>query len=196
MTPTLATHFISGRKNCHLAGLNSYVLSERVSPQTGMLRIFHNTGDCLPALTLDGKYCLAPHNHRQDITLSILKGAAYNVNFSYDSRAPEKHFYEWMFYSQIVDGEIKANFHGTGDLRIAQIEPIRDGLFLHAAQIHTVVAEPGAAWLVTEGLVAPKDHKSLCYSRHGDFKLSQDGLYSELNAGELQYAWRELKDYL
>lgn len=184
--------FISGRKNCHLEGLNSYVISERRNSQEGMIRVFHNTGNCLPVLTHDGKFTLAPHNHRQDITLSILKGSAYNVNFRFDSRAPEKHFWEWEFYSQIVDGEIAAHYSNTGDLRVTNIEPILNGLYLPASQIHTVVATPGSAWLVCEGALAKPGSKSLCYSRHGAFKLSLGNLYSVLPEAELRSAWKLL----
>lgn len=181
--------FISGRKNCHLKGLNSYVIRDRLSRKEGMIRVFHNIENCLPSLVKDGKFCLAPHNHRQDITLSMLTGSAYNVNFTYDNRAPEKHFWEWSFYSQIVDGEIAAHFHGTGDLRVSDVTPIKSGIFLPSSQIHTVVAEPGSAWLVREGLTSPEKQENLCYSRHVDFKLSQDELYSELSHEELRYAW-------
>jgi hypothetical protein len=188
--------FISGRENCHIRGLNSYVIRDRVSDTEGMIRVFHCTGDCLPALSVNGEFCLAAHNHRQDITLSLLQGSSYNVDFEWDSRAPEKKFYEWRFYSQIVDGNIEAHYSNTGDLRIRQITPIPPrfyhGLFLRSTQIHTVVATVGSAWLIREGSLAPPEQKSLCYTMGGDFKLSSEGLYRDLSIEELRAAWEEL----
>lgn len=189
--------FISGRKNCHLKGLNSYVLRERISPDEGMLRIFHNTSNCLPGLIREGKYTLAPHNHRQDITLFAICGSATNINFAWDSRAPEKHFREWVFRSEIVDGEISAHYHDNGDLRVTGIEPINcGGIVLPSRQIHTVIASRGSAWLVMEGALAPQGQKSLCYSIHSPFVLSNEGLYENLTQRELDAAWDQIGQYV
>lgn len=185
--------FISGRQNCHLKGLNSYVIRDRVSPSSGMVRVFHNTGDCVPSLLdWEGRYWLAPHNHRQDITLSALTGRAYNVSFAWDSRAQSKTSLEWIFRSEILGEGLAAHWHDAGELRMINVEPILDGLFIGASEIHTVIAEPGAAWLVREGQVAPVGHKSLCYSTHSPFVLSLDGLYSPLDRDELRAAYYDL----
>lgn len=180
-------NFVAGRKNFHLKGLNSYVISERTSQSVGMVRVFHNTGDALPELVRNGVFCIAPHNHRQDISLTLLNGSVYNVDFKFDSRAPEKHFWEWKFKSAIVDGDMATQYHGTGDLRVVNIQPLArlHALFLSSASIHCIIASPGASWLIEEGALAPPKQHSLCYSRHSGFSLSMADLYEPMTAEEV-----------
>jgi|ERR1700722_3651640 len=179
--------FISGRKNCHLKGLNSYVIRDRISDQIGMRRVFHNTGDALPELIRGGVFCIAPHNHRQDISLTLLHGAVLNVDYSFDSRAADRQFFEWKFRSAIVDGEMATAYHNTGDLRVVNVQPLSrsHALFLHSAAIHGIIASPGASWLIEEGALAPATQLNLCYSRNSDFHLSQDDLYGPMTPEEV-----------
>ena len=162
-----------------------------------MVRVFHNTADALPALYRQGKFCLAPHNHRQDITLTIIHGYAVNVDFSFSKQSHPHAFYEWVFRSAIVDGGIATQYHEMGDLRVTGIRPInKEPLFLPSSAIHTVVASPGSAWMVTEGRLAPKHQLNLCYSAHGDFHLTQDELYEPMTAEEIEELNKEWHNHL
>lgn len=183
------TKFISGLKDCHLPGLHSYVLQDRMNDANGMIRIFHNTGKAMATLTdADGSFRLAPHNHRQDIALFRIFGFAMNVNFSFDARLSGHYGYEYVFDSQLVDGKMGVHFHALGDLDITDIAPITTaGISLPATQVHTVVAEPDSAWLVMEGKTA--NDVSLCYSKKNDFTLNSEGLYTPLDEAALALAW-------
>lgn len=183
--------FLSGLRNCHIHGLNSYVIRERVSDTVGMLRIFHNTGHRLRSLTGDQDYRLAPHNHRQDITLYGLFGSAANVALDVDRLPHRGTQFEYVFGSALQSGEFTLDFKDTVGLFVKDAQPLpKCGLKIPATEVHTVVAAPDSAWLVAEGTLAPATHHSLCYSKRHDFKLKNDGLYVPMTAEELQDAVR------
>lgn len=188
------THFISGLKNCHLPGVNSYVLKDRVSPSIGMTRIFHCTGSSMKSLVKeDGSYRLAPHNHRQDIALYAIRGVAYNVSFDWEDNGYPGPNYQWDFSSEIVDGNIGASVSSTGTLTISDIAPITEaGLFLPSSQIHTVIAPAGSAWLVQEGPMAPTGHVSRCYSINPNLDLQRSGMYLPMDDLELEDAFNDI----
>lgn len=183
--------FISGLKNCHLPGVNSYVLKDRVSQSIGMTRIFHCTSTAMESLTkADGSYRLAPHNHRQDIALYAISGVAYNVSFDWVEHHHPGPNYQWDFSSEIVDGNIGASVSATGTLTIRDIAPITEsGLFLPSSQVHTVIAPAGSAWLVQEGPLAAQGHVSRLYSIGSSLDLQRSGMYLPMDNSELESAF-------
>lgn len=90
--------WISGIHNCHVPGLNSYVIRGRADEKVGMVRAFHNEGDhrgdnFLGKLLQDKpeecrqEYMLLPHNHRQAIRIIPVRGSVVNVTFDLDRRS-------------------------------------------------------------------------------------------------------------
>lgn len=185
MIPEMA--LLSGLGHCHVPGLHSYVIRERISNAHGMLRIFHNTGDSLVSLVgPNGEFRLAPHNHRQDIRLFRIFGSAVNIDFSIDRLIHGKQQREWAFGSALLEGEVALSWLNTVDLRVSNATLIPDdGLLLTCDQVHTVVAPKESAWLVVEGPLAPAKQKSLCYSLQTDFQLDSTGLYVPMTGTEL-----------
>lgn len=180
--------FLSGLADCHLPGLYSLVLSERVSHEKGMRRIFYASQHCRMDLWDGADFRLKPHNHRQNITLQLLFGNVSNVAL----KLSEVHqgrgefvVYEYAFGSALLNGEFSLNrirMHAA-DLRHKDLT--ERPLYLHWSNIHTVVAAPGSAWLVEEFAVAPEG-MGRCYSVSHRLKLSSDGLYRKMSQGELE----------
>ncbi len=181
-----AVKFLSGLANCHIPGLYSLVISERESATVGMRRIFYAGLDCKMGLWDGADFRIKPHNHRQDIRLSRLFGRVSNV----DVKLSEVHqwrsefaVYEYAFGSALLDGQFSLRRVRLmmGDL----IErPLTAPIYLHWSNVHTVVAEPGSAWLVEEGAVAPEGMER-CYSVSHRLSLSSEGLYRPLDRERL-----------
>jgi hypothetical protein len=204
--------FLSGLRHCHVRDLNSYVLRERLDAERGMVRIFHNRGHSLATLMDGDRFRLAPHNHRQDIALFPLFGSVANVSFnverdSFDPppsgwRRPPRYValdsagvyfiypnraHEYHFGSALASGLFDLSWKRTVELTVSQVASLPgNGLEISSSEVHTVVAEPGSAWLVIEGGQQTDD--TLCYSRKYDFRLSADGLYEEMNGPQLMAA--------
>lgn len=183
------TKFISGLKHCHVPGLHSYVLRDRISDSEGMLRVFHNTGSSMLSLYDSvGEYMLAPHNHRQDITIYAIHGEITNVTFEVIHRSHHRDRHEYTFKSAIQGGDLSLDFIDTVEMKIQNIQvlhPADDGLRIPCADVHTVVAAPHTAWLVVEGAIAPLKHRPWCYTvgfKHG---FDSDGLYRPMDQEEL-----------
>lgn len=180
--------FISGLRNCHIQGVNSYVLRDRISPSEGMIRVFHCEGARLSALYTADDFSIAPHNHRQDITLYHLYGNVANVSFGDSSEDGEVH--EYLVGSALLGGQFSlertVKSGGGLALPVEQVTAIpRSGLFLTVNDVHTIVASPASAWLVIEGQQAPETHQSLCYSTKWNLQLKSDGLYIPMSENEL-----------
>lgn len=196
--------FISGFLNCHLPELHSYVIRERVSDCSGMIRIFHNTGSSMSSLVKeDGDYRVAPHNHQQDIRLFMLSGSVVNVNFEVHNYAPgRRSTFEYWFGSALKSGEFSIHFHDMAEMFIDDISTIPEsGIVLNSKQVHTVVAAPGSAWLVAEGQIAPAKQRSVCYSKKPNLKLNSAGLYIPMspldlgNAGR-EFSWKQIDEII
>lgn len=187
--------FISGLRNYHKVGMNGYIIRKRQSEHVGMLRIIHTVGNGLSTLhKSDGDFNFAPHNHRQDIRLIGLMGTAYNVTFNFNPRLSGHFGHEYRFDSELVEGKMGVHWHGCGDLDIDDISPITaEGIGMESQAIHTIIAEPGAAWIIDEGdlaTLAYPQHKNLCYSKRGDFKLeTTHELYQPMTQKELEQGW-------
>lgn len=182
--------FKSGLRHCHVRDLFSYVIRDRISPAEGMIRVFHNTGESLSSLVgTQGEFMLAPHNHRQDITLLRIAGSPVNVDFSIDRLVHGKQQREWRFVSALLTGEFSLEWSNTVDLRVSNAALIPDsGVYLSAEQVHTVIAPPGSAWMVIEGQIATPSHRSLCYSLRPGLVLNSNGLYLPMEEVELDTA--------
>lgn len=179
---------ISALANCHIHGLYSIVLRERVDEYKGMLRIFYVPESCrsLERLMTGNDYSLMPHNHRQDITLYGLFGHATNVMHKYvpkeENGMPK---YEYSFGSALIDGEFSLNLEKEVNQAGAKWDEIdTNGVCLLASDIHTVVAEPGSAWLVVEGKLSERE-STRCYSMLANKKLSSEGLYESIPSSAL-----------
>lgn len=182
---------ISGLANCHLPGIYSLVFAERVSEAEGMVRVFAvpDTDVLYGVYRLEGppEFAVLPHNHRQDITLTLLKGKASNVKFFIgDGRSKA---WEYRFGSALLNGEFTLE-------RVRQVDYIfvevpLDG-YMSASEVHTVMASQGAAWVVEEGqrVVRPP---SLCYSHEPHKKLDNTGLYVKLTDEKLKRVWDKIR---
>lgn len=177
--------FISGLRHCHVPDVHSYVISDRISPEVGMVRVFHCVGESLSALTSrNGDFSLAPHNHRQDIRLIHIGGSVMNVSMAIDRRRHGRDQYEYGFKSELSDDGMGVQFKDTVFLNVAQILALQShDVTLAAADVHTVVAAPQSAWVVIEGKASTKP--SLCYSNRNDLTLSSDGLYIRMSPAHL-----------
>lgn len=182
--------FLSGIRNCHLHGVDSLVLRDRISPHQGMVRVFYNreSVDMEKLKQSNGLYTLAPHNHRQDITLYRMAGAPVNINFDVDRRSHDHYHIEMKFGSAIKDDKLGTDYRDCVDLYLkdARIVPTH-GLFLPWQNVHTMLSKPGDAWLVVEGTTAPEG-PTLLYSptKNGLLEFDQQGLYQTMTQDELE----------
>lgn len=174
--------FISGLENCHLPGLYSLVISERESDSIGMKRVFYCSRSCKMSLWEGADFRVKPHNHRQDIKLTLLFGSAQNVTVKFGYG--EHRLFCYRFKSALLNGDFsveKMNFDNAHTVS----EPItKAGLSLHWSVVHTVAAEPNTAWLVEEGNLAPPDMERV-WSADWNLNLSSEGLYRPMTRRDL-----------
>lgn len=190
-------NWISGIQNCHVLGLNSYVIRDRISDAQGMVRVFHNEGgrvfgsNFMGGLVHADDYMLAPHNHRQAIRLVPISGTILNVSFELDRRSHDHRTAEWVFESAILTGEASIRYKDLIDMHVrdAAILP-PEGISLAAHEVHTVIASLDASWLVIEGEPAPLSQQSLFYTRRSDYRLNTDLLYEPMDEWQLRTAAR------
>jgi hypothetical protein len=181
--------FISGLKNCHVKGVDSLVISERVSDEVGMVRVFHATPghgliNIFKRLDLPtAEFCLAPHNHRQDVSLELIYGNVSNWRATETDAEFAIDLTEYRFFSGIL-GKMEVE-----PLRKARMafnrEVLQSGVPAHmsASQVHTVqVVSPPAAWIVREGEIS--NAPSLAYNCEG-WEPTSGGLYIPMTADEL-----------
>lgn len=177
--------FISGLANCHLPGLYSFVISERVSPEIGMKRVFYAGSRCDMNLWDRADFRLKPHNHRQSIRLTLLFGEASNVDFTFD-RYGNLALWKYGFRSALLnDRRFGLERMWREDARFTE-EPITSqGLHLHWSDVHTVTASRESAWLVEEFEQAPAGTER-CYSTSDHLTLDSRGLYVPLDTRTLR----------
>lgn len=174
--------FISGLANCHLPGLYSLVISERESEDVGMKRVFYASPFCKMHLWEGADFLLRPHNHRQDITLTLLFGQAQNVLLKTGFGIHRVFCY--AFQSALLHGEFDLKRMHHDDAQVS-LKPItKNPMYLHWSVVHTVTADPESAWLVEEGSSAQPDMERIWSTDH-NLKLSTKGLYRPMDREEL-----------
>jgi len=191
---------LSGIANCHVVGVNSYVIQERVNSSQGMVRIFHATGGHSLA-TMFGSDCdfsLLPHNHRQDIELILLYGQVEHFVFCIKPASSYAlPVYEMRFSPVLLGGD--GEFRSLGASRISA--PLASDM-----QVGSVVPVPyqtvhgmrvrskSAAWAVREKAEAPKGWDPSCYSMLASKTAPKDGFYVPLSQPELSRFAMEVVD--
>lgn len=182
LRPGAPVRFISGLSNCHLPGLYSLVLSERQTPKIGMRRIFYCGPNCTMDLWAGADFRLKPHNHRQNLRLTLLFGQAKNVSLKIGFGIHRAWCYR--FGSALLNGSFELDRLFFQDVDVAPKPITREGVDLHWSDVHTMTAQPGSAWLVEEGELAPPD-TARCWSIDHQLKLSNEGLYLPMEAKQL-----------
>lgn len=184
--------FISGLADCHLPALFSFVLSDRVSPEAGMRRIFYTGGGCKMDLWDGADFRLKPHNHRQSISLTLLFGKAENVTLKFGQYGNDSfHVWKYKFGSALLNGKFDLE-RREEQLAFLVTEPLSSSpLRLHWSTPHTVTAEPGSAWLVEEYEIAPPE-TARCWSVSHRLELSNEGLYRQMGRESLDWFEKRL----
>lgn len=181
--------FTSGLANCHLPGLYSLAISERVSSEVGMRRVFYCGADCRMDLWDGADFRIKPHNHRQDITLTLLFGKVDNhvlkVGFG------EMAVWKYGFGSALLNGEFSLSRMNREDAQLREQPITRGGLFMEWNMAHTVTARKYSAWLVEEGCPAPPGMER-CWSISHRLTLSSEGLYQPMDAAQLKVVGDEI----
>lgn len=178
--------FKSGLAHCHYHGLHSLVIDDRKNEDTGMVRVFYATDQCnITNLYTAGDFTIKPHNHRQDLTFTLLFGKASHHLLKFGHG--EETAYCYRFSSAILGGnlEVERMFKDT-------IDTIEEAITttprkMHWSVVHTVTAEPESVWLVQEGTLAPAPDLSRCWSLSPRLKLSSEGLYQPMDPKTLQH---------
>lgn len=175
-------NFVSGLANCHLPNLYSFAISERQSEHVGMRRIFYSGLHCRMDLWDDGgDFRLKPHNHRQNIKLSLLFGNVQNVSIGLGPHGTDLfHVWKYRFGSALLDGQFSVERMNEEQCSLTHTPLTSEPLTLHWNDVHTVVADPGSMWLVEEGELAPPGMER-CWSTNHRLKLSNAGLYEPMS---------------
>lgn len=189
--------FLSGLADCHLPGLYSLVLSERVSPEVGMRRVFYAGQNCEMDLWDGADFRLKPHNHRQSIKLTLLFGEAINVAMKWGRWSGDEavHVWKYRFTSALLNGQFGTERMDDIWCTLKEIKLSSTPLRLHWSDVHTVTAKPGSAWLVEELERAP-DGSERCYSVSHRLSLSNDGLYHSMPDGEVEAISQQINQRL
>lgn len=129
--------------NCHAPGLWSIPVDVR---QEQVSRVFIDT--------LGKVHTIAPHNHRYDLTLTVLRGLLAHTVWEPDNLGA---LAMWRFeWHSPIQGEPGAfTLKDPNPTRYSlTTDQMRQGEYvkLEAHQFHSLVAEPGTVWMVTEGL--------------------------------------------
>jgi len=175
----------SGLWNCHVPGLHSVILEEKLDGS--LVRIFftdsrHRLNELF---TPTGHFTLGAHNHDKELCFTSLYGDVLNVDVVLSRLAPNT-LYQYDFQSALTTGEFSL---GAPKMvgAIILVRPI-DGVCMQPESVHTVLVNtPHAAWLVEEGPTVPLQKQ--IYSPREDLQLSKEGLYqsmSERNLTDIQ----------
>lgn len=187
--------FISGLKNCHVPEVESLVVSERLSNEAGMIRVFYATyGHHLKSLYTDDTrkyFVVAPHNHRQDISITLLFGQV--INWRVLPWQGSFVLTQYKFSSGILGRmdvtEMGINRVSMFPTELSTFKPLK----LQATDVHTIqVISNEAAWLVDEGKLGT--NPILAYNGP-DWKPSAEGLYVTMTAQELESRNTQFTNY-
>lgn len=181
--------FISGLRNCHLPELYSLVLQERKSTINGMNRVFYaaaGLGDqaCNMQLWDGADFRLKPHNHRQNIRLTPLFGDVIQVKFTLSDSHGDFFLYKYKYEPALGSEQFKLERMEYTKAKFS-LEPLVKPINMHWSDLHTIVAQPGSAWLVEEGWLAPEGMQRI-YSTSHRLELSNEGLYIPMTSYELR----------
>lgn len=183
--------FISGLQNCHLLGLYSLVLEDRVSDSVGMRRVFYAGRDCEMGLWEGNDFTLKPHNHRQDIRLTKLFGNVANLTL--DFGRDDLLLWRYRFTSALLTGEFSVEREEDQYCGLHSPNLLDKPLDLRWSDVHTVVAAPYSAWMVEEFAKAPAGIER-CYSRSANLTLNSFGLYLPMMPLHLQQITEEVRE--
>lgn len=184
--------FLSGMLNCHLPGVHSFVLEDRKNELVGMKRIFYTERNLPFWKDGDGAdFNLAPHNHRQDVSLTLLKGEVINYDFHHGEG---QYLYAYKFKSALLEGKFTLEQRGYHKMWHSSIPLSNTPLYLGWNDVHTITASAGSIWLVEEGQEAPPDSQ-FCYSVSNHLRLKEEGLYIPLK-GRVLDVWESHINYL
>jgi hypothetical protein len=193
------------RRNCHVRGLHSVMLSEcpgktiRLFVADWNHELYHNT------LAYDrSPLSMAVHPHHCPITLVCTLGFFVNQD-AYIVKDCLRAIHFWPEFQQFIfDSKLKG---GTGGFVPGEPEPHRyqpntrkvsagGSLHMTPKQLHTVYVprEERAAWFVFEGPSDP-DYKPICYSNRDLTQFSPEGLYEQPEEKEIR-RWLEIAGML
>ncbi len=126
---------------------------------------------------------LKPHNHRQNISLTLLFGKATNVTVSLGRG--ELAVWKYKFGSGLLEKDFTLDRMNREDATLKEKPITHEPTSLHWSEVHTVVADPMSAWLVEEGPLAPPGMER-CYSVNHRLEMSNAGLYCPLSPVSLR----------
>ena len=177
MTPAL----VPGLRNCHAYGVHSVVLS-RYPDGRPRRRIFValSNHELWQNDSKDGRYSVAIHSHRTELTLTRVAGPIHQVCARFDCAAL---LHEgWLFSSAIRGGGAGGFVHYSSVSHIAVDEPEQlTHTVMAADDMHTVWVprHERAAWIVEEGREIGPDRP--CYSNADLSAWPPSGLYTPMS---------------
>jgi len=184
------------RKDCHIKGVDSYVICENPT-----IRMFH----AKPGHEMvEGN--VAIHDHHCDITLVSLVGNLFqkmatdrNANIYANSQlAHVRGYHKYKYSSQIKNGAGGFEYLHDSILAVDRAPSLVSGsCFLKAEEMHTTMATPRmhCIWLVIQGKENPH-YKSVCYS-HKDLEEEKfEGMYRPTSPEDVESAFSLVKKYL
>lgn len=144
---------LMSRRDVHTFGLDSYVL--RKDAKGRLVRVFHIRGNMLQGnYPYSPSYSIGIHNHRYDLAMVGVQGRAINYTWKRGGslRTDQHSLYEFEWRTHI-DGKGSSRLVGLANLTLDSAQELREGerRFVANTALHTVWAEPGAAWIIYEG---------------------------------------------
>lgn len=187
--------FLSGLKNCHLPGLDSYVISERQDATVGMKRIFHLRPDAPPMDVWDeADFYLKPHNHKYNLKITKLFGTVRNLTLDFHNYGKHE-LWCYDFRSGLnQDFGLTKMWQQRADVKTKELAN-GESVSLCWNVVHTVNATPDSAWMVEEFEDAPVGTNRL-WSRNHELTLSPVGLYVPMSQLELTIGHVLLKPFV
>jgi hypothetical protein len=164
------------RRDVHAFGLDSYVLRN----WNGRLsRVYHTRHNTLASnYPYSPFYSIGLHDHRYDLTLMGVQGVAISYQWaSWEVSKPNLNalwHYRWRTQLGGNAGYERTNLRNV-ELRSSQELFQGRPFYLSYNILHTVWAEPGAAWMVFEGEARQEETNLLTQ----DGKIDVQGLYHE-----------------
>lgn len=163
-----------GIHKCHHPNVDSVVISYDPAIPSSMKRAFIATDH-------SGIRTVAPHSHRTDITITVLRGSIIHHTFSFlaDSKVPRVEGNLHNYRSVILGGEGISPVLDTKRLAVESIKMnVGDKVFLPYNKIHTVEWDADAVWMVEEGDI--KSDETTVFIRSND-SFDVDALYQDMS---------------
>lgn len=146
---------LMSRRDVHVQGLDSFVL---INDDGELTRMFYaRTDELLRNTPYSPAYSVGIHNHRYGLWLTGVLGKAVSYHFvDVGARILTPHsLYRYDWRSQLSADPGWRRHESMHNLELLESSYIGDdsgSLYMSADKLHTVWAEPGAAWLVDEGI--------------------------------------------